>query len=370
MTDKLPDSQHWGRFLSLPLKFRLRWETERLADSHLGHLMRDKSFFKSEADFIAWIRRRTPRRVAGLTLGIGDDAALVAIPPGQELILTTDMSIEGIHFMSTLHPPLAVGHRALARSLSDIAAMGGTPRYALISLAVSRQTGRAWLESFFKGLFALARRFGVVVIGGDTAVVTGPLAVDVVLAGVIPLGRALRRSGARSGDRIFVSGRLGMAALGLRLLPSRTRRQKPVERAALRAHLFPHPQCGLGRFLSENRLASALMDLSDGLSIDLQRLCDSSAVGASLFADRIPAPPIPDADDALGLALHGGEDYQLLFTVPASKESKIPRHFGKIPLHCIGEIRASRGINLVTPDGKTLPLEAHGYDHFARGSRQ
>jgi thiamine-monophosphate kinase len=328
--------------------------------------MRDKSFFKSEADFIAWIRHRIPRRVAGPTLGIGDDAALVAVPRGRELILTTDLSIEGVHFTPTLHPPQAVGHRALARSLSDIAAMGGTPRYALISLAVSPRLGRGWLESFFDGLFALARRFGVAVIGGDTAIVNCPCAVDVIVAGEVPRGRALRRSGAQPQDRIFVSGRLGMAALGLRLLLSRTRRQKPVERAALRAHLFPQPQCALGRFLSEHRLASAMMDLSDGLSIDLRRLCDASGVGASLLANRVPTPPIHDAEDALGLALHGGEDYQLLFTVSPSKGSKIPTHFGRFPLHCIGEIRASRGINLVAPDGKTLPVETHGYDHFAR----
>jgi thiamine-monophosphate kinase len=299
-------------------------------------------------------------------LGIGDDAALVAVSPGRELILTTDMSIEGVHFTFNLHPPRAVGHRALARSLSDIAAMGGTPRYALISLAASRQAGRAWLEGFFYGLFALARRFAVAVIGGDTAVVDGPCAVDVMVAGEVSRGRALRRSGAQPGDRIFVSGRLGMAALGLRLLPSRTRIRTPVERAALRAHLFPQPQCALGRFLSEHRLANAMMDLSDGLSIDLRRLCDASGVGARLFADRIPAPPIAGAEDTLSLALHGGEDYQLLFTVTAAKASKIPRHLGKIPLHCIGEIRASRGICLITPDGRTLPFEIHGYDHFSK----
>ena len=366
----LPYCHHRGRFPSLPLKFRLRWEAGSLAGSHFEHFMRDKSPFKSEADFVTWIRRQTPRRAAGLTLGIGDDAALVAVPPRRELILTTDMSIEGVHFTSTLHPPQAVGHRALARSLSDIAAMGGTPRFALISLAASRRTGRAWLEGFFDGLFALARRFATVVIGGDTTVVIGPTAIDVIVAGEIPRGRALRRSGAQPGDRIFVSGRLGMAALGLRLLRSRTRIRKPVERAALRAHLFPQPQCALGRFLSEHRLASAMMDLSDGLSIDLRRLCDASEVGASLFANRVPAPPIPNTEDALGLALHGGEDYQLLFTVSAAKASKIPRHFGRIPLHCIGETRASRGINLVTPDGKTLPVKAHGYDHFARVSHR
>jgi thiamine-monophosphate kinase len=347
-------------------KFRLRWEEERLAGSHFENIVRNKFSFKSEADFTAWIRRRTPRRVAGLTLGIGDDAALVAVPPGRELILTTDLSIEGVHFTPTLHPPQAVGHRALARALSDVAAMGGTPRYALISLAISLRAGRTWLKGFFDGLFALARRFDVAVIGGDTAIVDGPCTVDVIVAGQIPHGWALRRSGAQPRDQIFVSGRLGMAALGLRLLPRRTHIRKPVEAAALRAHLFPQPQCALGRFLSERRLAGAMMDLSDGLSIDLQRLCDASGVGARLFANRVPTPPIPNAEDALGLALHGGEDYQLLFTVSAAKSSKIPRYFGRIPLHCIGEIRAKRGINLITPDGKTMPLEAQGYDHFSR----
>jgi thiamine-monophosphate kinase len=328
--------------------------------------MSDKPLFKSEREFIAWLRRRAPRRVAGLHLGIGDDAALVSVPPRQELILTTDMSIEDVHFTSTLHSPQAVGHRALARSLSDIAAMGGTPRYALISLALSPCTTRAWLEGFFEGLFTLARRFGVAVIGGDTAVITGPLTLDLIAAGIVPRGRALRRSGARPGDRIFVSGRLGMAAWGLRLLPSQGRVRNPLGKAALRAHLFPQPQCALGRFLSEHRLASAAMDLSDGLSIDLRRLCDASGVGARLVADRIPAPPLPETADALSLALHGGEDYQLLFTVSAAKTSKLPPRFGRIPLHCIGEICASRGINMVMPEGKVQPVATHGFDHFSR----
>jgi len=328
--------------------------------------MRDRSTFKSEAELVAWVRRRTPRRVTGLTLGIGDDAALVNVAPGQELILTTDMSIEGVHFASNLHSPQAVGHRALARSLSDIAAMGGTPRYALVSLAASKRTPRAWLEDFFDGLFALARRYATAVIGGDTAVVNGPPAIDVIVAGEVPQNRALRRSGAQPGDRIFVSGQLGMAELGLRLLRSGGRAQKLVERAALRAHLFPLPQCALGRFLSERQLASAAMDLSDGLSTDLSRLCDASGVGARLFASQIPAPPISNSEDALKLALHGGEDYHLLFTVHAAKASEIPRRFDKMYLHCIGEIRASRGLGLVRPDGSTTPIERQGYDHFSR----
>lgn len=332
--------------------------------------MGENSVFKSEADFIAWIRRKTPRQVAGLTLGIGDDAALVTVPPGQELILTTDMSIEGVHFTAALHPPQSVGHRALARSLSDIAAMGGTPRYVLLSLAISPSTTRAWLKGFFDGLFALARRFGVAVIGGDTAVAKGPIVADAIVAGVVPLGRALRRSGARPGDQIFVTGRLGMAALGLRLLDSRARIRTPTQRAALRAHLFPQPQCALGRFLSEHRLANAMMDLSDGLSIDLKRLCDASGIGANLFANRIPAAPHLDAEDALALALHGGEDYQLLFTVSAAKSAEIPRHFGRIPIHGVGEIRAATGLDMVTPNGKTISIETRGYDHFARAARR
>ncbi len=358
--------------------------------------MRGKQPFKSEAEFVAWILRqvdrgappRAPGRAAGLVLGIGDDAALVRVPPGRELILTTDLSIEGVHFTTSLHPPESVGHRALARSLSDIAAMGGAPRYALISLAISRSLGREWLEGFLRGLCALARRFEVELIGGDTSVVEGPCTADVIAAGEIDRGRALRRAGARPGDLICVSGRLGMSALGLRTLqkqgrsgqgrtksPKQTLRAEPAEgarqanrviRAALAAHLFPEPQCALGQFLSKHQLATATMDLSDGLSIDLHRLCKASGVGATVFANRLPAPPVPDSEDALALALHGGEDYQLLFTVPKARRSKVPTHLGRTTIHGIGEIQATRQVTLITLGGKTQPLEPRGYDHFAR----
>jgi thiamine-monophosphate kinase len=302
-------------------------------------------------------------------LGIGDDAALVTVPSGHELILTADMSIEGVHFKSDLHPPEAVGHRALARSLSDIAAMGGTPRFALISLALSNNAGKVWLTSAYAGLFALAKRFGVSVVGGDTAITNGPTMLDVIVTGEVPRGRALRRSGAKVGDHIFVSGRLGMSALGLHLLQSGAPIQKPWEKAAIRSHLFPHPQCALGQFLAQHHLASAMMDLSDGLSADLRRLCDASGVGARLLADQIPIPALPDRKDALRLALHGGEDYQLLFTVPASTAARIPSHFGKVPLYCIGEIRPPKAISLITPDDKTLTIEPQGWDHFARAAQ-
>jgi thiamine-monophosphate kinase len=322
--------------------------------------------FGSEDEFIGWVQHQTARRVQGVRLGIGDDAALVKVTSGQELILKTDMSIEDVHFSPRLHRSQVIGHRALARSLSDIAAMGGTPRYALISLALSTRIDRAWLKGFYRGFFALARRFGVAVIGGDTAIVPGQTMVDVIVVGVIREGMAVLRSGARRGDQIFVSGRLGLSALGLRLLQSPAFRPKPGNAVAIRAHLHPQPQCALGRYLSVKGLATAMMDLSDGLSIDLKRLCDASGVGACLLADRIPSPGLRDAADSLQLALHGGEDYQLLFTVPRKKMARIPARFGQVPLHCIGEIQAAPGIRLVTPDGKARPLTSQGYDHFAR----
>jgi len=301
-----------------------------------------------------------------LRLGIGDDAALVMAQSGHELILTIDMSIEDVHFTRRLHPPDAVGHRALARSLSDVAAMGGVPRYALVSLAISRETSRGWVSRFYRGMLALAQRFGVELVGGDTAMVPGKTFIDVLVAGEVPRGKALLRSGARAGDQIFVSDRLGLSALGLRLLQSQRRGpiSKAAAREAVRSHLYPEPQCALGRFLSIRGLASALMDLSDGLSTDLSRLCEASGVGAHLWEDKIPCPNLPDPADSLQLALHGGEDYQLLITAPGATGSRRPLKFRGRPLHHIGEIVASKGVKLVMPSGKLHNLEPAGWDHF------
>jgi thiamine-monophosphate kinase len=271
--------------------------------------------FHTEREFVRWLQALAAGKTPSLKLGIGDDAALIASGRRRELILTTDLSIEGVHFTRRLHPPRSVGHRALARSLSDIAAMGGTPRFALLSLAFPRATSRAWMEEFFEGLLRLGRRFHVQVIGGDTAMVARTAMMDVTVVGEVPSGKALLRSGARPGDQIFVSGWLGRSARGLQILkshvrskgrPARTAREQREVEASVSAHLYPEPRVELGNFLRGTRLTSALMDISDGLSIDLARLCEASGVGAEVRAGQVPGPEGSKPAKSLSLALHGG----------------------------------------------------------------
>jgi thiamine-monophosphate kinase len=330
--------------------------------------------FASETEFVRWLRKRVPGKVGGLRLGIGDDAAVVEVGRHRGVVLKSDMCIENIHFNRRLHPPLSIGHRALTRPLSDLAAMGAVPRFALVSLALSRRTGPGWIEEFYASLLALAMKFGVTLVGGDVAMTRAPTVIDVVVTGEVPLGAELRRSGAKPGDRIFVSGELGLAALGLRLLrlrghvPThrghRSRRGDPSWVTAVRAQLYPEPRCKLGRLLSAGSLASATIDLSDGLSTDLRHLCEASGVGAQVSEDLLPLPTTLEYPHRtrLALALNGGEDYQLLFTVPPGKE--IPASLGDVLLHRIGEIRRSKEILMVATDGRQSALPPGGYDHF------
>ncbi len=326
--------------------------------------------FRDESEFAGWLRAKIARKAGDVRLGIGDDAAVVRQSKCRELVLTTDLSVEGVHFLFSLHPPRCVGHRAVARSLSDIAAMGSVPRFVLISLALSRRVSRSWAEQFYAGASALAQRQGVALVGGDTALVSGRVLIDVVAVGEVKRSGAVPRSGARPGDQLFVSGRLGLSALGLVLLRrgSKNRPGQTGAREAIHAHLYPEPRVGLGRYLSERRLASALIDLSDGLSTDLRRLCEASGVGARVWADRIPAPEVLHgvAKTPIELALHGGEDYELLFAVPRSKVFRIPAHFRGVPIHSIGEVQRSRECILVRTDGDEVPLKPGGFDHFAK----
>ena len=298
----------------------------------------------TEVEMVERIRLlAAPPRGGGLVLGIGDDCAIYR-PRGapEDLLFTTDMLIEGVHFLPATHRPEDVGWKALARGLSDIAAMGGEPRFCLVSLALARWADGKWVDAFYRGLLRLARREGVALIGGDLA--RGPhLMCDIVVCGAVPRGQALRRSGARPGDAIYVSGALGGSAAGLERGAGR----------AWRRHLRPEPRLALGRFL--RRLGStAAMDLSDGLSLDLHRLCRASRVKA-----EITAPPVyPGA--TLRQALDGGEDYELLFTAPP--RVKVSSEFEGLPLTRIGTIR--RGAPSVELDG--APLAPRGWDHFRK----
>lgn len=331
--------------------------------------------FQTEGEFVRWLRTVTSEKPSQVRLGIGDDAALVRIGCNRDLILTADLSVENVHFTSRLHPARSVGHRALARSLSDIAAMGGIPRFALISAAFPRSVSRTWIEEFYCGVMDLAARFRTAVIGGDTSIVPRTAMMDVTLAGEVVRGKALLRSGAKAGDHIFVSGSLGQSARGLEILKRRAKVRKQAERpqkesleteTALNAHLYPEPRCMLGRWLQRTGIPSALMDISDGLSTDLTRLCEASGVGAKVDSGRVPGPTGVSDEHSLELALHGGEDYELLFTVPKRKLPRVPRRYRGVPLRSIGQICRSREVLLVLKDGSEVPLTPAGYDHFSK----
>ncbi len=287
--------------------------------------------------------------------GIGDDAAVLRLPRGHELLLTTDFNLEGIHFRREWHPAASVGHRTLARGLSDIAAMGGAPVAAFLSLALPSDLPQDWVDGYFRGLLRLARRFRVPLAGGDIASSSSGILADIVVAGSVPAGRAVLRSGARPGDAVYVTGSLGGSLATLNMLRSGVRidpRHRP-------GHFLPTPRLAVGRYLREKRLASAMIDLSDGLSTDLSHLCEESRVGAVISPAALPR----DTADSLDYALHGGEDYELLFTAPASR--RVPARISGVPVTRIGEIIRGRKIWLEMPEGRQ-PLPAHGWEHFGR----
>jgi thiamine-monophosphate kinase len=306
---------------------------------------------------------------SGLHLGMGDDAALFQPAKGCEVILTCDWFLEGTHFLRDVHPPDAVGWKCLARALSDIAAMGGVPRCFLLSLALpATHTGR-WLDGFLRGLGRASRRFQCVLAGGDTTR-RKEILINVSVVGEVRSGKALLRSRAKPGEVLFVSGRLGEAELGLRLI-RRSKRRLNLRDPLLQMHLYPEPRLALGHWLAEKRLVSAMMDLSDGLSVDLPRLCAASGVGAQIRADKIPTVRQGGvagsaADDPKELALHGGEDYELLFTVPKRKVRQLPRSFQGIPLTAIGEITRQRSLLLIDAAGQEAPLPKRGWDPFRK----
>jgi thiamine-monophosphate kinase len=318
-----------------------------------------------ERALIANIRRRAGSgQGSRLSRGIGDDCAVLRLPQKHEALLTTDFSLEGIHFRREWHPPEAVGHRCLTRGLSDIAAMGGEPRTAFLSLALPRGLPNSWVNRFFDGFLRLARQFHVPLAGGDIAESPSGVLADIVVLGSVPAGKSILRSGARPGDRIYVTGELGASSAALaQLFSGGKRRLRPADYPR---HFFPVPRLAVGQFLREEGMASSMIDTSDGLSTDLAHICEESGVGARLEAGLVPRAVVARSKTPVDirLALHGGEDYELLFT--ARPKKRIPGRIKGVRVTEIGVITHGRRMELVGPEGKVEGLEPMGWQHFGK----
>ena len=400
-----PARAHFSRFalLSALLPYSLGMRSKRPDSMSAGQ--------QGELALLAQIRRRAAQTSgSGLRQGIGDDCALLRVQPGEELAVTTDLSIAGRHFRLDWHSPESVGHRALARGLSDLAAMGARPVAAFLSVGLPRELaatkGRrsAWVTRFLDGLLTLAVAHKTPLAGGDLS--ESPIALaDIVLVGAVPRGKALLRSGARPGHLLYVTGALGGASAGLarlaemaqkaeehldpeggggfdpRITPTESIRALAPEvnfseyptrahpsripkklQALLAQHLYPLPRIAQGLWLQRHGLASAAIDLSDGLSTDLAHLCHESGVAAEVDAAALPIHPAA----TLAQALDGGEDYELLFT--ARPTARLPRTIAGVPITPIGRILAPRpgqpAVTLLTPQGPQ-PLQPHGWEHFS-----
>jgi len=301
--------------------------------------------------------RRSARGGESVVTGIGDDCAVLSVPPGHELLVTTDFTIEKVHFRRDWHRPELVGRRCLTRGLSDIAAMGGEPRAAFLSLAVPGDVPQKWVDRFLKGLLDLAEEFKVPLAGGDTAQSAGGIQADIVVVGSVPRGKAVLRSGAKAGERIYVTGELGGSAAAL----ARLEESKPLGAEYVR-HFRPQARVAVGQWLRQQGVASAMIDVSDGLSTDLEHICQESHVGAEIEAEAIPRAQVGLGKKrvALELALHGGADYELLFTSAAA----IPSEVEGVRVTRIGRTTQSAGMRLIGADGKARRLEAAGWEHF------
>jgi thiamine-monophosphate kinase len=319
----------------------------------------------SEFEVIERFFRRPARQAV---LGIGDDAALIAPTPGSELAISVDMLVSGRHFFADVDPQ-ALGHKTLAVNLSDLAAMGATPRWALLAGALP-VADPVWLAAFAQGLFALADAHRVELIGGDTT--QGPLTLCVTIIGEVAAGRALRRSGARVGDSIWVSGTLGEAALALAHHQGRIGLDAVDFAACERALLWPAPRVALGQHLLG--IASAAIDVSDGLTGDLGHVLEASGVGAQVDLAALPCSASmrrqlsgPTRETALRCLLAGGDDYELCFTAPSRHASALHAMAGELDIHlaCVGAIRAESGLVVRDEAGLPLPRLPSAFDHFA-----
>ncbi len=353
----------------------------------------------SEFDFIKAIQRKAAAQsAADLVLGIGDDAAIWREQSGRESLITVDLLVEDVDFKLEYAPPRWLGYKALAVSLSDIAAMGAAPKFSLLTLSIPRWIADCGLriadwEQFFEGYFELAAKHRVALIGGDISSSPDKLAIDSIVIGQCQAGKAVRRDGAKVGDAIYVTGSIGASAAGLKLLlggerveenvrSSAFRRLKPQPpeggttnaiESAIRAHLKPEPRVKFGRQLGELGLANSMIDVSDGLAQDLAHICEASNVGAVIEFDAVPIAEevslvTENADEAFEFAVSGGEDFELLFTADRSNETELMALADDCQLRLtrIGEVleRSLPVAVLTRRNGETTPLLVRGYDHF------
>ncbi|MDQ4120336.1 MAG: thiamine-phosphate kinase [Acidobacteriota bacterium] len=327
-----------------------------------------------EFDFVRSLLDKTARnksQFSPVKIGIGDDCAVISQNSKTDLVITTDLLIEDIDFRLGWTRANFVGHKALAVSLSDVAAMGAKPLWALVSIGIPEKIWKTdFVEKFYVGWLGLAKKFNVELAGGDVSRTPDKIVIDSIVAGGAKKNLAVVRSGAEVGDLIFVTGKLGGAAAGLRLLENSFRfdKEKGMLKNLIRRQLAPNPQIEIGCKLSENKLATAMLDLSDGLSSDLAHLCQASKVGARIVAERIPLEKklgevLKENEDEISFALNGGEDFELLFTARPKNKIKLEKLFGE-KITCIGEITAqAEKIELVV-GSKTVSLSPGGFRHF------
>ena len=326
----------------------------------------------SEWDLINALSREFGAAPPGVILGIGDDCAAIEIPGPDYLLWTVDTMVEGVHFDLAYTSLSQLGWKSLTVNLSDIAAMGGEPRHALLSLGWPPARDRRLALEFAAGLAQAAREYGVAVIGGDTVASPFGLIVTVTLTGQVPADQMLRRAGAQPGDLIFVTGVLGEAAAGLEVLRQGLKLAPDLQEPLIEAHLRPRPHLRAGRLLAREHLATALIDTSDGVATDLYHICRAGRVGARINGMEVPVSPrvraaAPDLGrDPLDLALTGGEDYLLLFTCPPEKSGRLPQSFSRAGLAAplvLGRIVPGDRVILKTAAGE-VDISGRGYDHF------
>lgn len=334
---------------------------------------------KSEFELIQHIKNRQSQicaRSSTVDFGIGDDCAVISKNPKADLVITTDLLVEEIDFRIDWTTPESLGHKALAVSLSDVAAMGAKPVWAMLSVGVpTRIWTTDFVEKFYDGWFALAEKFNVELVGGDISRTPDKIVIDSIVAGEARKGKSVLRSGAKPGDLIFVSGKLGGAASGLKLLEYGERFGKSDYEDLLLRQLKPDSQTEIGQIIGEKNLASAMIDLSDGLSSDLAHLCRSSVVGAKIYADKIPLEANLERTNKNGkykklfssrldFALNGGEDFELLFTVNPKKKFRLEKELKNFKISHVGEVTATVEMIELKRGEKIEILQPKGFRHF------